>query len=162
MKARQVLANYAAGERNFQGENLRGQSFKGETLAGADFSRADIRGTDFTGANLTGVKFCGAKAGLQKRRMALNLMIALVMSVLSGFLSWLPAVLVTLIFDTGNLENRVAGWVSLVVLVILYVVILRKGVVAGLSAGAVAVAVAVAGLNVYIAWRAMKGDPRDA
>ncbi|HBR00117.1 MAG: pentapeptide repeat-containing protein [Roseofilum sp. SBFL] len=86
MKARQVLANYAAGERNFQGENLRGQSFKGKTLAGADFSRADIRGTDFTGANLTGVKFCGAKAGLQKRRMALNLMIALVMSVLSGFL----------------------------------------------------------------------------
>ncbi|MBP0014032.1 MAG: pentapeptide repeat-containing protein [Roseofilum sp. SBFL] len=142
MNAREVLAKYAAGERNFQGENLRGQSFKGKNLTGADLSGADIRGTDFTGANLTGVKFCGAKTGLQKRLMALNLMIAFVISILSGFLTWWPAVFVALIFDTGNLENQVGGWISLTILVILYIVILRKGVLTGLSAGAGGVAVA--------------------
>ncbi|MDJ1184270.1 pentapeptide repeat-containing protein [Roseofilum casamattae] len=76
MKATEVLERYKEGDRNFQRVNLRGQSFKGKNLAGADFSNAKIHGTDFTGANLTGVKFCGAQAGLQERRMVLNLFIA--------------------------------------------------------------------------------------
>jgi hypothetical protein len=37
MKASKVLKKYAAGEKNFQRLNLRGQSFKGKDFAGADF-----------------------------------------------------------------------------------------------------------------------------
>ena len=66
MKAKEVLRRYAAGERNFQRVNLRGQSFKGQDLSGADFSEADIRGTNFKNANLQGANFTGAKAGLKK------------------------------------------------------------------------------------------------
>jgi hypothetical protein len=39
MKASEILAKYAAGERNFQRLNLRGQSFKGKDLAGAERSQ---------------------------------------------------------------------------------------------------------------------------
>ena len=68
MKAKEVLKRYKAGERNFQGVNLRGQSFKGENLSGADFSGADftnakIQGTKFTNATLIKANFTGAECG---------------------------------------------------------------------------------------------------
>lgn len=65
MKASEVLQRYAAGERNFRGANLRGQSFKGRDLSGADFSGADIRGTNFSQAILRDVNFTSTKAGLE-------------------------------------------------------------------------------------------------
>ena len=50
-------------DRNFKGQDLRGQSFKGQDLTGADFSDCDLRGVDFSFANLTDAKFCNAKMG---------------------------------------------------------------------------------------------------
>ena len=85
MKAAEVLRKYAAGERNFQRVNLRGQSFKGQDLSGADFSEADIRSTNFKNANLQGVNFTGAKAGLQKRWSTFLLIISFLLSVTSNF-----------------------------------------------------------------------------
>lgn len=57
MKAREVLARYQTGERDFRNLDLRGQSFQRQNLTNADFSYADIRGANFAGANLTGAKF---------------------------------------------------------------------------------------------------------
>ncbi len=65
MKADEVLRRYAAGERDFRGVNLRGQSFKGKDLSGADFSEADIRGANFTNAYLKDAKFCGDRQNLR-------------------------------------------------------------------------------------------------
>ncbi len=112
MKAKEVVAKYAEGERDFRRVDLRGQSFKGENLAGADFRGADIRGTNFTGANLTGVNFQEAKAGLQRRWMVVQLLFSLVLAAISGFCSILAGAMVTFIFDSSDLENQIAGWLD--------------------------------------------------
>ncbi|MEQ8540294.1 MAG: pentapeptide repeat-containing protein [Coleofasciculus sp. D1-CHI-01] len=188
MKASEVLNLYAAGRRDFSGENLRGQSFKGKDLSGVDFSEADIRGANFTNAKLTGANFSGAKAGLQKRWATVLVISSWILAGISGLLSIVIGVLVALIFESGDIANIIAGWVSLIILAIFFVVMLRKGLVAGAVAvafagavaGAVAFAVAVPGagavagagafavagaatlLSAYIGWRAIKGDERDA
>ena len=43
MKASEVPKRYAAGERNFQRLNFRGQAFKGKELLEANFSESDLR-----------------------------------------------------------------------------------------------------------------------
>ncbi|NEO42456.1 MAG: pentapeptide repeat-containing protein [Moorea sp. SIOASIH] len=139
MKANEVLTRYAKGERDFRRVNLRGQSFQGQNLSGADFSEADIRGANFNKANLTGTKFCQAKAGLQKRWVTVLLLVSSIMSGLSGIASSLAGYLVALIFDSNSVENRVSGWITLVLVILLYSVILRQGIGAG-----VAIAIAIA------------------
>lgn len=99
MKAREVLARYAAGERNFQGVNLRGQSFQGQNLSGADFSKADIRSTNFTKANLRGANFTGAKCGLQKRWAIFLTIYSWCLGGISGLFSIFAASLILLFFD---------------------------------------------------------------
>ncbi|MEQ8468103.1 pentapeptide repeat-containing protein [Coleofasciculus sp. E1-EBD-02] len=150
MKADEVLRRYAAGERDFRRVNLRGQSFKGKDLKGADFSEADIRGANFTNAYLKDAKFCGAKAGLQRRWQISLTVIALLVSVFSGFLCWFPIFFVLILFS-GGLLNVLIGWVSLSLIIVFLIVIIHKGInsvavtVAVTVAGAVAVAGAVTG-----------------
>ena len=128
---------------DYSGQNLQGRSFKGQNLTGANFSQADIRGANFTNAILKDTDFTGAKAGLQRRWVIGLLIITLLLSALSGFLSILIGALITYIFDAKNSENFIAGIVSLVIVIVFCVVTIRKGLVAG--AGALAVALAGAG-----------------
>jgi hypothetical protein len=86
MKATEVLKQYAAGRRDFSGENLRGQSFKGKDLSGSNFSEADIRGANFTNAKLTGTNFSGVKAGLQRRWVSSLVVASSLLLGLSGLL----------------------------------------------------------------------------
>jgi uncharacterized protein YjbI with pentapeptide repeats len=86
MKARKLLQEYAAGQRNFSGAKLQGQSFRDRDLSDADFSGANIRGTDFTDAILKGVIFDRADAGLQKRWLAVKLVPVFFASALAGVL----------------------------------------------------------------------------
>ena len=98
MKAAEVLRLYEAGRRDFKGVSLRGQNFKGKDLSGADFSGADIRSTNFTNANLTGANFTQAKAGLQRRWAVGLVVVSLLLSVASGFLSALAGAFASTIF----------------------------------------------------------------
>ncbi|WP_293089168.1 pentapeptide repeat-containing protein [Moorena sp. SIO3H5] len=141
MEANEVLIRYKNGERDFRRVNLRGQSFQGQDLSGADFSEADIRGANFKNANLTGTNFCQAKAGLQKLWVTVLMLVSWIVSGLSGILSFLGGAVVAFIFD--NLDNQVSSWIALVCVIIVYSVILRKGMGAGAVLGIVCVIGAV-------------------
>ncbi|MFN9560207.1 MAG: pentapeptide repeat-containing protein [Dolichospermum sp.] len=121
---------------DYSGQNLQGRSFKGQNLTGANFSKADIRGANFTNAILKGVDFTGAKAGLQKRWVIGLLIITLLLSALSGFFSAIIGVYIAYIF----FDDVITGIVSLVMVTVFFIVTIRKGLVAG--AGAVALALA--------------------
>ncbi|PSP14667.1 MAG: hypothetical protein BRC50_02190, partial [Cyanobacteria bacterium SW_11_48_12] len=117
---------------NYFHRDLQGRDFKGKDLTGKDFSHADIRGANFTGANLTGVNFSHAIAGLQ-RRWAVGLVTAsLFLSLLSGILAGFIGMLVVAL-SLSQLTKSVTivpGLVVLICLAILFVVIIRKGLVA--------------------------------
>ena len=129
--------------KDFSGQNLRGRSFKGQDLAGANFSNADLRGANFTGANLQGANFTGAKAGLPLRWAIFLVIISWLVSGLSGFLFVFNAALISLIFDSSNTSNQVAGWTALIVTIIIFAIIIRQGIAVGAGAGSFAGVVAV-------------------
>jgi uncharacterized protein YjbI with pentapeptide repeats len=162
MKASEVLQQYAQGKRDFRGVNLRGLSFRNQDLSGADFSGADIRSTNFQGARLQGTQFVKAKAGLQKSRMILLLVFALLLVALSGFCYTLNAYFIVLIFDTSSSGSMVAGWVSLVVWVTFLIVLWHQGILAAITTVAVLVAIAVALVAVVAVDGVMAGAPTSA
>ena len=127
MKASELLRRYQAGETKFQRVNLRGQSFKGQNLAGIDFSQADLRGTNFTGANLRGADFYGAQCGLQKRWTIILLLLSWLIAGGAGLVSFLPMSLVFKIFESSSLDYQIAGWTSLIVLVLFWIFLIRSG-----------------------------------
>ncbi|MGB5596027.1 MAG: pentapeptide repeat-containing protein [Crocosphaera sp.] len=131
MKASELINLYDAGRRDFSGECLRGQKFAGKDLSGANFSGCDIRGANFTGANLTGANFSKATAGLQKRWMIGLLLAALLLIALSSICSAFVGALVAFIFDSSNVGNQVAGWTSLIVLLIFGIISYWKGLGGG-------------------------------
>ncbi|MEL6460519.1 MAG: pentapeptide repeat-containing protein [Cyanobacteria bacterium J06621_15] len=134
---------------DYSGQNLRGRSFKGQNLEGANFSYADIRGANFAGANLKGANFTGAKAGLQKRWALFLVLLSWLLSGISGYLSLFNTISIAYVFDSSqSVENQFAGWLAMIVTIIVYIIIIRQGISVSLAfaiAGAVAVAVAVAG-----------------
>ncbi|MEH1848913.1 MAG: pentapeptide repeat-containing protein [Nostoc sp.] len=159
---------------DYSGQNLRGRSFKGQNLTGANFSKADIRGANFTNAILKDADFTGGKAGLQ-RRWTIGLLIASwLLSVISGFFSILVGRLIASIFDIKSTQNVIIGIVSLIVILVFFIITIRKSLtagavavaVAGAGAGAGAVAAAVAAaftlFSAYIGWRSFAGDEKDA
>jgi uncharacterized protein YjbI with pentapeptide repeats len=125
MKAEELLRRYAAGERDFRGVNLRGQSFKGKDLSGANFSEADIRGANFTNAKLTGANFSGGKAGLQQRRVFFFVSVALTLLGLSGLASVISGnYLASLLIIASKQITIVPGLVVLIIYLIFLISII--------------------------------------
>ncbi|MGK7919030.1 MAG: pentapeptide repeat-containing protein [Trichodesmium sp.] len=152
-RKREILQQYQQGERNFQRANLRGLSFKGKDLSDADFSKADIRGTNFSGANLTRAKFCGAKAGLQKRWVVVLLVGVFILAGISGFFSIFTGYIIRLIFDSFSfdslvLESQISGWFYLILVIVFWIMVIYKGVLAGFVALTIILAIVLVGVLV--------------
>jgi len=164
--------------KDFSGQNLRGRNFKGRDLAGADFSGADIRGARFTNANLRGANFTGAKAGLQKRWVILQAVIAFMLSAILNFISvLLTAVIVASLLTPDGIKQYTIfpGLAVLFIVIAVNFAIARQGLttkafgtivlcvavaVAGAGAGAGAVLTVL--LSLYVARRVSKEDEKFA
>ncbi|MBD2194121.1 MULTISPECIES: pentapeptide repeat-containing protein [Calothrix] len=72
---------------NFSGQSLQGRDFRGQNLTGADFSNADIRGANFTDAILKNANFQNAQAGLTIKGVFGLVLLTLLVTELSGFIS---------------------------------------------------------------------------
>jgi uncharacterized protein YjbI with pentapeptide repeats len=91
--------------RDFSGQNLRGRNFQGQNLRSASFVNADIRGANFTDAELQGADFTGAIAGLQKRWVMIQILMAGSLSLFLGCLLAFSLFAVYVIFQSENVEK---------------------------------------------------------
>jgi uncharacterized protein YjbI with pentapeptide repeats len=70
-------------------KNLQKASFKNLDLVNAVFVNSDLRGADFSGADLTRADFTNTKTGITPVTTVLLFFIALIVSMVSGFVSML-------------------------------------------------------------------------
>ncbi|MGB7488580.1 MAG: pentapeptide repeat-containing protein, partial [Phormidesmis sp.] len=120
MKAKEVLRQYAAGERDFRNANLRGANLRGKDLSGADFSGADIRSANFANATLWGANFTKAQGGLQRRWLGVQLLLVTVIAGVSGVLQGFAGAIGTYLLD-GTTEGAVGFGVYVLLVIVVYV-----------------------------------------
>lgn len=110
--------------------NLQGASFQDSSLKGANFSNSDIRGTRFSRADLTGAIFRNARAGLQRKSIALNfalsIFLAFVSSIMESFAVFLGIFLLTP--EIVKLFTVIPGLVILIFGGSVFILVIYKGV----------------------------------
>lgn len=107
--------------KNFAGQNLRGRSFKEQDLSGADFSGADLKGTDFTDTILRGANFSQVKAGVQKRWLIFQVLIAFAVFTVSASLTaftslWTITILIPQDLDMFKIVPCILALLTLIVI----------------------------------------------
>ncbi|WP_427158798.1 pentapeptide repeat-containing protein [Aliinostoc sp. HNIBRCY26] len=129
---------------NFAGQNLQGRDFSGQNLTNADFSNSDIRGANFTNAILKNANFQNAKAGIKNDWAFFLLLVAFLLSIISGtFSGFSGTYLITFIFRTAPDINIYLFLSSLTALTIFFIVNIFRGIRAAL--GTVVIISAIAG-----------------
>jgi uncharacterized protein YjbI with pentapeptide repeats len=108
--------------------NLRGANLKGSQLRSINFSGADVRGTNFSEANLSGASFHRAEAGLQNHWAASLILLMWIGGGLSGGFTGVSGQLVSSIVNSDRILDVVAGWSSILALIIFYILLFHKGI----------------------------------
>ncbi|MEM6521314.1 MAG: pentapeptide repeat-containing protein, partial [Cyanobacteria bacterium P01_C01_bin.70] len=142
LKAKEVLRLYAAGERDFRGTILRGCSFRNADLSAANFTGADIRSARFINANLQKAAFCYARGGLQRRWMASQIALIIVIAALAGSLQGFAGYVIGFYFNTGGTADFIAAIASTILVAFTFFAIAQQGFTIR-ALGSIAFAVAV-------------------
>jgi uncharacterized protein YjbI with pentapeptide repeats len=105
--------------RNFSNQNLQGRNFRGQDLRGANFTGADIRGAEFVDAQLQGADFSEAKAGLQRRSMIGQIVIAFTLSIVFNFTSTIFNTIVLAYFFSPSMIEDVSIFLDVTLIIFL-------------------------------------------
>lgn len=113
--------------KDYSNRNLQNTSFVNEDLRYSNFTNSDLRGVDFTGANLNGVDFTGVKTGISPVNVLWMFVVAMLVSLLSGYLAMLGGVVVQALVLSKQEHERMAGTLSILIMILFVIYSWRKG-----------------------------------
>ena len=113
--------------KEYSNKNLQNASFKNEALSNASFVDSDLRGADFTGANLTGANFTQSRTGITPLNTIIILLVALMVSLLSGYVAALTGQTVQNMLASEDSNIRSAGIVTIVIILLFIIYYYWKG-----------------------------------
>src|ERR1043165_8196235 len=114
--------------KDYSDKNLQGITFLDEDLAHANFSGSDLRGTNFTGSNLSGASFTNIKTGISSANTVILFFIALVLSLISGYIAMLAGSTIQGMLRSPGPNLRIAAIVAIVVVILFISYAYWKGV----------------------------------
>lgn len=115
-------------QKDYSNKNLQHVSFRGKYLPNSNFSGSDLRGADFTGADISHSNFSGIKTGIPFLKVVLIFTIALLISLLSGFVAMLAGKTIEQMLASGDKNVETAGTLSTVIIILFILVALWRGV----------------------------------
>jgi uncharacterized protein YjbI with pentapeptide repeats len=112
---------------DYSERNLRGKSFANQDLRYSSFVNSDLRGADFSGANLNGVDFTLAKTGITPLKVFLIFIVAVAISLVSGYAAMLVGQTVEMMLFSENEQVQMAGYLSIAVALVFILYTSWKG-----------------------------------
>lgn len=101
--------------RDHSNQDLQKASFVNADLSYNNFSNSDLRGADFSGADLTGADFTNAKTGIPPLNVFLIFLVALVFSLLSGYMAMLAGRAIQAMLASKDFNVRASAIIGVVV-----------------------------------------------
>ena len=102
--------------RDYSHRDLQSASFKNEDLRKANFSGSDLRGADFSNADLTGADLTHVRTGIKTVNVVVLFIAALVISMLSGYLSMRAGEAIQVMLQSEDNKIRYAGIATIVII----------------------------------------------
>lgn len=122
-----TVANEPTLPNEYSNKNLQKKSFRGKDLSYANFSGSDLRGADFSGTNLTYADLSRTKTGIPPAETIIIFFIALVISLLSGYVAMLSGRTMQAMINSSESRIQVAGWIAAISILLFIIYSIWKG-----------------------------------
>jgi hypothetical protein len=114
--------------KDYSNQDLQGFFFGNEDLSNAVFSGSDLRGADFTNANLAGADFTKVRTGIRKKHMVLLFLVAMAVSLLSGYMAMLAGQTVQQMLASKDPRMHASGMLTIALELLLIACFFLKGI----------------------------------